>query len=699
MNVIDFERQIQSAQTRLQTMQTAASGSQASSKALQDEAIAEFSITLEELHVTTEELRSQNEALLASQRALEVERQRYQELFDFAPDGYLVTDSQGVIQEANHAVSRLFNLRQDLLIGKPLAVFVDKRDQTSFHTQLAQLIHQGQSLFDWEVRLKPRDQFAFPAAISVSTMYYDPQGHLSGFRWLLRDLSQRKIHEQAIQEQANLLNIATDAILVRGLENQILFWNQGAERLYGWTAEQAKGQDIVELLYSADLPNPEAVRNDQVMKNGEWRGELEQITQSQQPIIVESHWTLVRDEDNHPKQILIVNTDITQKKQLESQLFQAQRIDSLGTLARGIAHDLNNILTPILGIAQLLPSKLPHMDATALRLVHLLESSVKRGIDLVQQIQLFTGKAQSQRKVLCIDTLISDIAQLTQTFLPKSIVFSSYSTPDLWYIEGDATQLHQILMNLCVNARDAMPLGGTLHLSAHNFVIDENNIQMHPDARLGAYVVITSRDTGTGIPANIMSRMFEPFFTTKPQGQGSGLGLSIVAGIVKNHEGFMLASSRVGRGSQFQVFLPALKTVAFSREDELNFPRGNAELILVVDDDLAILESTKLTLQNFGYQVVTAQDGLEAIAVYRAQQDNIRVILMDLMMPSMDGETASFGLREINAQVKIIATSGLSIQHPSLEPDLPISAFLPKPYAVETLLTTVRKVIEQCAPE
>jgi two-component system, cell cycle sensor histidine kinase and response regulator CckA len=695
MKTINFDHQIQTAQLRLQAMQKLASGSSDSSQVLQDEAIAEFSITLEELHVATEELQMQNEELLVSRQLLELEHQRYQELFDFAPDGYLVTNAQGVIQQVNHAATHMLNLRQDLSVGKPLIVFVDKADQVSFHTQLEQLIQKGQSLTDWEISLKPREKPPFPVSISVSAIYYDPHGQLTGFRWLLRDLSQRKQNEQQIREQADLLNVATDAILVRDLEGQILFWNQGAERLYGWTAAEALGHSVYELLYWDSLPQIEETQNGLVLQEGEWRGDLNQVIKSNQDVLVESHWTLVRDNQGTPKSILIVNTNITEKKQLESQLYQYQRVESLGTLSSGIAHDLNNILTPILGIAQLLPCKLPTADQQTLRLMHLLETSTKRAVELVKQIQLFAGGTKGKQTILHMSSIMSSIEDLAEKIFPKSIVFHAECAPDLWCVEGDSGQLNQILMNLCVNARDAMPHGGTLSVCAKNLVIDKNNIQMSPQACLGPYVVLTVLDTGLGIPAEMVSRIFEPFFTTKDTGQGSGLGLSIVAGIVKNHHGFAIASSRMNRGSQFQVFLPALKTMAISPEEALSLPRGHAELILVVDDEATVLETIQPMLENFGYQVITAQDGIEAISLYREHQDKISVVLMDMMMPSMDGETAILGLKTINAQVKIIANSGLPLTHQSsLEVGSSFNALLPKPYSVEVLLKALREVID-----
>jgi two-component system, cell cycle sensor histidine kinase and response regulator CckA len=700
MKSTNLEQQGEHAQRRLQTMQIRANGSPISSKELQDEAIAEFSITLEELHVTTEELQVQNEELLANRQTLELERQRYQELFAFAPEAYLVTNDEGIIQQANCAATTLLNLPQDLVVGKPLIIFVNKPDRAAFHTQLTELVQLGQSLADWEITLRAsRDEAPFPVSISVSPIFYNPQNQSRGFRWMLRDLTQRKQNEQQIREQADLLNVATDAILVCNLNYQIQFWNQSAQQLYGWNAVEALGQNMTELLHSESLHSRIEPHHNLVLQNGQWQGKLKQITRAAQDIIVESHWTLVRDKENTPKSILIVNTDVTEKKQLELQLFQRQRLESLGTLSRGIAHDLNNILTPILGISQLLPRRLPVNDPQTVRLLTRLETSAKRAIDLVKQIQLFVGGNDDERTIIHLGKLLLDLEELATEIFPKSITLHAEVPWDLWSIEGNSSQIHQILMNLCVNARDAMPSGGILNLSVKNLLVDSTNIQQYGEAHLGQYVVMTVRDSGIGIPADILPRIFEPFFTLKDERKASGLGLSIVAGVAKNHDGFVTVSSRVGQGSQFQVFLPALKIMAISPAECFNLPRGNSELVLIVDDEASILETTQLILETFGYQAVTAQDGITAIALYRQYQSQISAVLMDMMMPSMDGEAAILGLRAINPQVKIIANSGLPLNHLLTSNVDANIALLPKPYPIEMLLTMLHEVIHRSSTE
>jgi signal transduction histidine kinase len=319
----------------------------------------------------------------------------------------------------------------------------------------------------------------------------------------------------------------------------------------------------------------------------------------------------VHDFGGKPKSILVVNTDITEKKQLEAQLLRSQRLESLGTLAGGIAHDLNNVLAPILMSAQLLQMKIS--DSRSQQLLKIMESNVKRGAALIKQVLSFGRGIEGDRMILQVGHLISEIEQIIQETFPKSIEFYPDIVSDLWSVSGDATQLHQVLMNLIINARDAMPDGGTLTISAENLFIDQNYARMNFEATVGSYIVITVADTGTGIPPKILERIFEPFFTTKELGKGRGLGLSTVIGIIKSHGGFVKVDSAVGKGSQFQVYLPAVESTQTQQAENLELPTGHGELILVVDDEAPIREITRTVLETHNYKVVTASDGIEAM--------------------------------------------------------------------------------------
>jgi two-component system, cell cycle sensor histidine kinase and response regulator CckA len=513
---------------------------------------------------------------------------------------------------------------------------------------------------------------------------------------LIRELAQTtKLLQQRNRDLDSFVAVATDAILLRDLNNRILFWNKGAERLYGWSAAEAIDRDTNTLL-SRDPSPAAATAFEIVLQQGEWQGELEKVTKTGQTVIVQSRWTLVRDEEGNPKEILSVDTDITAKKQLEQQFLRAQRLESLGTLASGIAHDMNNVLTPILAASQLLPLRLPDIDERSLSLLHMLEESAKRGTNLVQQILSFARGSDGSRNLVQIRHVLAEVVRVARQTFPKSIEISlNLATVDLWPISADSTQLHQVLMNLTINARDAMPDGGSLTIAADNLMLDENHAQMNSDARSGPYVVVTIADTGTGIPPEILERIFDPFFTTKEPGKGTGLGLSTTLGIVKSHHGLMTVASEVGRGTQFAIYLPAQVTPQTeSASDTLAMPLGNGELVLVVDDEASVREIIKVSLEASNYRVMTASDGIEAIAIYARYRSEIQVILLDLMMPSLDSVSTIGALQRIDPNVSIVVMSGLAANEPIKNmSDVNVQAFLAKPFTSQALAQTLHRLI------
>ncbi len=506
----------------------------------------------------------------------------------------------------------------------------------------------------------------------------------------IRYALERKQTEQKIREQAALLDVATDAIFVRDLDDRILYWNKAAESLYGCHKNEAIGKTTAELWQEKKRSKIRLAVNN-LIKNGSWKGELYQTTKLGKEITVESRWTLLKEFENKARSILVVNTDITQKKLLESQFLRAQRLESIGTLSSGIAHDLNNVLAPILMTAQLLESQLH--DERSKRLLPILINNAKRGANLVKQVLSFTRGMEGDRTLLQPKHLIDEIKQVIKETFPKTIQVSDEIPQSLWMISGDATQLHQVMMNLCVNARDAMPNGGKLTIEVANFIVDKNYAQMHLDAKVGSYVMISVADTGIGISSEVLDRVFEPFFTTKEIGKGTGLGLSTVLGIVKSHGGFIHVQSDINKGSNFQVYLPAQEIKERVEEIEVDLPLGEGELILVVDDEDSIRDITKKSLESYNYKAITANDGIEAIALYAEHRDRISIVLTDIVMPAMDGLTTIRTLQKINPQVKIIAVSGLvSNEKINAVTEIGIKAFLSKPYTAKQLLQTIGEV-------
>jgi two-component system sensor kinase len=509
---------------------------------------------------------------------------------------------------------------------------------------------------------------------------------------LEHQIAESKRAESRIKEQAALLDKARDAIFVIDLQDHILFWNQSSERLYGWSAAEALGRKAAELLSKELSPTRTEVERT-VLERGEWTGELRQVTKIGDEIIVESRWTLVRDDDGRPQSKLVVNTDITEKKNLEAQFLRAQRMDSLGTLAGGIAHDINNVLTPIILAVDLLKASLPDDQRHAI--LEELESGAHRGAEMVKQILAFARGVDGQRVRMQIKHVLNDIGKMLQRTFPKSIEIRCNLESNLWLVQGDATQLYQMAMNLCVNARDAMPQGGTLTVKAENIALNEADLRSHPSAKPGSYVRLTVEDTGTGIPPEIMDKIFDPFFTTKEFGKGTGLGLSTVLGIVKGHGGFLTVSSKLGRGTQFQVHLPAESGAAKDEQGRAqSLPRGNGELILVVDDETPIRQITQRNLEAHGYKVLTAKDGVEAGALFIQHHKDIRLVLTDMAMPRMDGQTTIQMLRKLNPRLRVIASSGLKTSLDAAKnAGTLFQAELVKPFTVDKLLKAVDEVL------
>ena len=412
----------------------------------------------------------------------------------------------------------------------------------------------------------------------------------------------------------------------------------------------------------------------------------------------EIRWIAVKSGVFHTQagdspRLIGIHMDITEKKQLEAQFLRAQRLESLGTLASGIAHDLNNILTPILAGSQLLPLKFPNLDDHTRVMLKTLENSARRGAELVKQILSFARGVEGRRVTLQISHLLTEIQQIIQPTLPKSIQLETLLPPTLWTVSGDPTQLHQVFMNLCVNARDAMPDGGNLQVRAENLTIDEQYARRHLDARMGAYVMITVADTGMGIAPEILHRIFDPFFTTKEIGKGTGLGLSAVLGIVKSHGGFIDVETVIGRGSAFKIYLPTSQAGVDLLDSKPEVPVGDQELILVVDDEVVICETTRILLETYNYRVLVANNGMEAIALFSQYQNEIAAVLMDIMMPNMDGLSTIPLMRQYNPHLYAIAMSGLnSTEAVTRAQDMGFSEFLPKPFASEELLQLLQQI-------
>ena len=512
-------------------------------------------------------------------------------------------------------------------------------------------------------------------------------------RGILRLNRYRRLQQagERIREQAELIDLAPDAIFVCDLGERITHWNPAAARLYGWSAAEALGQRADVLLARGETSDMPEV---QPMAADEWRGETAQVTRDEKEIVVESRRKLLRDAAGQPKAILTINTDVTEKKQLEAQFLRAQRLETIGTLASGIAHDLNNALAPSLMSIDLLRDRLK--DQRDIALIDMLEESTQRGARLVRQILGFARGGSGEKAEVQVQHLVAEAQRMLSQTFPRSIEIKIERPHDLWPVPGNATQLDQVLMNLCVNARDAMPDGGQLVITLENRCLTALECAALPPLRPGPAVLLTVADTGTGMPPEVREKIFDPFFTTKELRQGTGLGLFTVGGVVKAHGGCVTVESEVGHGTRFKVYLPATGAPTGARSPAAGpapeLPRGHGERVLVVDDEPAMLSATGAILEHLGYEPLFAGDGVGALKLFTKHQDSIRLIITDSMMPHLNGTILARAIRRLSPELPILMMTG-SLDHGEPADDA-ISERLLKPVRAEDLLRAIHRALE-----
>lgn len=510
----------------------------------------------------------------------------------------------------------------------------------------------------------------------------------------LEDITSSVRADEQIHSQGTLLDISRDAIFVRNFSNRIIYWNAGAARMYGWRAAEALGKTINELDLAVD-PKESARALKAVQEQEDWTGELRQKSRDGREWVVQSRWTMMRERDGKPKAILVVNTDITEKKKLETQLLRSQRMESIGTLASGLAHDLNNVLAPIMMALEFLRDNVK--DKGLQTCLQTLEMCSLRGASIIRQLLMFARGVEGERLLLNPKHLIVEMERIARETFSRSIQIRTVLPGEPCILLGDATQIQQVLMNLCLNARDAMPRGGTLTVSMEKRVLDQAGARIHLKAEPGPYVVISVSDTGTGIPPELMDKIFDPFFTTKPLGQGTGLGLATALGIAEKHGGFIHVESVPEKGTTFDVFFPA----AVSEEDDTSkdwgravLTQGNGELVLVVDDEPAVRRLAETILSRNGYRTVLAADGGEGLSLYEQHRNEIKLVVSDLMMPQMDGPSFIRALREQGAGVKAIIITGLGEEGRIGDARAAgVDAIMNKPFTAEQLLTQMKQLL------
>jgi two-component system cell cycle sensor histidine kinase/response regulator CckA len=493
----------------------------------------------------------------------------------------------------------------------------------------------------------------------------------------------------------NLIEHASDMISVVDGDGVIRYQSPSTPRLLGYPPGTMLGRPAAEYIHPDDRPKVgEAIRQALLALDDPVTVEFRIRHQDDTWRVLQSSGKRMTDNGGTP-QIVVNSRDVTEHRTLEKQFLHAQRMEAIGTLAGGMAHDLNNILAPVLMVAGLLKIKLTSPQDQ--RILSMVENSAQRGADIIRQLLMFSRGVTGERVSVQLRHLTKEMADIMRETFPRGITIRHEAPGELWPVVGDATQLHQVLMNLCVNARDAMPKGGQLTLDAGNVELDDLGAELPPEAKAGRYVMLSVADTGQGIPPEIAGRIFDPFFTTKGIGKGTGLGLSTVLGIVRSHGGFVTVHSEPGKGTAFRVYLPVATVPAGAGpvETEAAVP-GEGETILVVDDEAPVCLSTSLILEQQNYRVLVAHNGREALDLFLQHQHSIKVVLTDIMMPVMGGLDLARALRTTKPDLTIMAATGLDHEDSKLElKELGITEVLLKPYVPDALLAALSRALKR----
>lgn len=526
----------------------------------------------------------------------------------------------------------------------------------------------------------------------------DPTDH--GVAVSFHDVTRQRAAREALQrrevvlaDQAALLDTATDAIVVRDLDHRITYWNRSAERLYGWSAEEVLGRSIRDLLHPADPSGFDAAQATLLAEEA-WAGVLTPKRRDGGEVIIEARLTLVRDPGGRPRSVLAIATDVTEQRRMEHQLARAQRLQAVGTLAGGLAHDLRNVLTPVLMSLELLRDG--ETDPLRLEVLETVERNTQRGTDIVAQVLSFARGVDGQRVEVAIEPLLHELSRLVQRTFPPNVELRLITSPGVRAVRGDPTQIHQILVNLLLNARDAMPEGGRIEVRVSEVTVPGGARSAEHSLAPGAYVRLEVEDDGQGMPREVSDRIFEPFFTTKRAGDGTGLGLSTAHTIVASHDGDIAVDSRPGEGTTFTVHLPAAPTTGPvpppTRQPEGEAgARGGGEVVLLVDDEPLVRRLTRRTLERAGYAVLEAEDGVAAMEVIADLDARIDLLLTDLLMPRIGGRELVFRLRAARPGVPVVISSGLPPANAGAE--VPGSTWLSKPFTAADLLRQVQTAL------
>jgi len=669
--------------------------------------------TLHSLRVHEEELRTQNDDLIAAQKEITQSQRKYLDLFDFAPIGYFLMDTLGVIQEVNLTGAGMIGRHRESINGKPFLLYVESAYRPILDSHLRQ-IWQGQSA-SAEVVFKQVNADSLPVEL-FSIPVRNESGQIVQSRTAATDISKRWQVEKALIESERKLDSIVKTIpdIVYRLDQNgmISFISEGVRR-YGYAPDELQGKSMMSLVHPEDRSM--ARRRIDERRTGVRSTIGVEIrllpkakgTRSGSSAAKDASYFLVTAEGlyagNNQQSGQFIGTqgiahDITKRKEseidrirLETELQKARKMEAIGTLAGGIAHDFNNLLMGIQGCASLMRLD-AHEDEQSLKRIEIIEQCVKRGSDLTKQLLGFAKSGKYNVKTIDINKIVNDAVQLFGR-TRKSIIIQRQLDEDLWSVEGDLGQLEQVMLNLLINADQAMPAGGQIELVTENIESEMERLGFL-ELKPGKYIRILVKDTGIGMDDEIRNRIFEPFFTTKEMGHGTGLGLASAYGIIKNHGGAIHVASTPGQGSRFYVYLPATRDpVSEDSKAAIGIEKGYGT-ILLVDDEEMVLRVNGQMLERLGYQVLIAANGKQAMEIYQEKHKDIDLVILDMIMPGMSGFETYNLIKKINPDLKVLLSSGYS-QNDQANEIIAVDQqdFLQKPFSLARLSHKINTIL------